>query len=192
MDAARPNRRQDRAGHRRGDGRGRAGVAVGNPATYLRQKWDQFTSLKSTTPTTTRLLTVGGQRYDLWRVALKEFDSAPLLGVGADNYEFGYYRDRTTNRNLDDPHSLVFALLSESGIVGTAAFVLFLGGIVAAVARGWRRLGPTARRPATAAAATGAVLIGQSTVDWIFLIPGLPRSGSSRWRRGRSGRRRRR
>ena len=94
-----------------------------------------------TTPTTTRLLTTGGQRYDLWRVALKEFDSAPVLGVGADNYEFGYYRERATNRNLDDPHSFVFALLAESGIVGTALFALFLLGNITALGRGWRRLG---------------------------------------------------
>jgi hypothetical protein len=154
-----------------------AALAIGNPVTYLSHKWDQFRSLNSTTPTTTRLLTVGGQRYDLWRVALKEFDGAPVLGVGADNYSFGYYRDRATNRNLNDPHSLVFALLSEDGIVGVGLFALFLGGIAAVMSRGWRRLGARERRPAVAAAAAGAVMIGQSTVDWIWLIPGLTAIG---------------
>ena len=154
-----------------------AGAAIGNPSSYLSRKWHHFHDLNSTTPTTTRLLTVGGQRYDLWRVALKEFDSAPVLGVGADNYEFGYYRERATNRNLDDPHSFVFALLAESGIVGTTLFALFLVGNIGALGRGWRRLGADARRPAAAAAAIGAVLIGQSAVDWIFLIPGLTAIG---------------
>jgi hypothetical protein len=154
-----------------------AGLAIGNPATYLSRKWDQFRSLQSTTPTTTRLLTVGGQRYDLWRVALKEFDADPIAGVGGDNYSFGYYRYRATNRNLSDPHSLVFALLSEDGIVGTALFVVFLGGLAAVMRGGWRRLDRAQRRPAAAAAAAGAVLIGQSTVDWIWLIPGLTAIG---------------
>ena len=113
-----------------------AGVAIGNPVTYLHHKWDQFRSLNYTTPSSTRLLTVGGQRYDLWRVALKEFDSAPLVGVGSDNYSFGYYRDRATNRNLDDPHSLVFALLSENGAIGMLLFLLWLGGIAAALGGG--------------------------------------------------------
>ena len=153
------------------------GVAVGNPSTYLTQKWDQFRSLQSTTPTTTRLLTVGGQRYDLWRVALKEFDSAPVRGVGADNYQFAYYQDRRTNRNLSDPHSLVFALLSEDGLVGAALFVIFLGGLAACVLLGWRRLSAAERRPAVGAISIGAVLIGQSTVDWIWLIPGLTAVG---------------
>ena len=152
-------------------------VAIGNPITYARQKWDQFTSLKSTTPTTTRLLTVGGQRYDLWRVAVKEFEGAPVLGVGADNYWFGYYRDRATNRNLNDPHSLVFALLSEDGAVGVGLFVVFLGGLGAVLRSRWRTLAPAARRHVVAPAAAGAVLIGQSTVDWIWLIPGLTAVG---------------
>jgi hypothetical protein len=152
-------------------------TAMGNPVTYARQKWDQFTSLQSTTPTTTRLLTVGGQRYDLWRVAVKEFEAHPILGVGADNYSFGYYRLRATNRNLNDPHSLVFATLAESGVVGCVLLAMFLIGVAASLWAGWRRLDDGARRPAVAAAAAGAVLIGQSTVDWMWLIPGLSAIG---------------
>lgn len=154
-----------------------AAIAIGNPVTYASQKWDQFSSLQSSTPTTTRLGTVGGQRYDLWRVAMKEFESAPLLGVGADNYPFGYYRDRATNRNLEDPHSLLFALLSEEGVVGIVLFVLFVGGIFGAMGAGWKALPPQSRRHAVAPAAAGAVMLGQSTVDWIWLIPGLTAIG---------------
>ncbi len=154
-----------------------AAIAVGNPVTYLSGKWDQFRSLQSTTPRSTRLLTTSGQRYDLWRVALKEFEGAPVVGVGADNYLFGYYQDRRTNRNLTDPHGLVFALLSENGIAGLILFGLFLGGICAVMRSGWRELAPTHRRPVTAAAAAGAVMIGQSTVDWIWLVPGLTAIG---------------
>ncbi len=154
-----------------------AAIAIGNPVTYAHSKWDQFRSLQSSTPTTTRFGTVGGQRYDLWRVAVHEFDSAPVLGVGADNYSFGYYRERETNRNLQDPHSLLFALLSETGVVGLGLFIVFLGGICAAVAAGWRKLPAESRRHAVAPAAAGAVMIGQSMVDWIWLIPGLTAIG---------------
>ncbi len=148
-------------------------VAVGNPITFARHKWDEFHQLNIATPTTTRYVTVGGQRYDLWRVALKEFESAPLLGVGSENYSFGYYRYRTTNRNLSDPHSLFFALLSEDGIVGVALFVLFLAGMAAVMRRGWRSLNPAGRRHAIAPASSAAVFLAQSQVDWMWLIPGL-------------------
>ena len=71
-----------------------------------------------------------------------------MLGVGADNYAFGYYRIAGTNRNLNDPHSLVFALLSENGSVGVALFVLFLGGIGGdASCVGWRELSPPSAAP---------------------------------------------
>jgi hypothetical protein len=153
-------------------------IKIGNPVSYAQHKWDQFSSLNaSSNPSSTRLLSVGGQRYDLWRVALKEFAGAPILGVGGDNYAFGYYRYRKTNRNLDDPHSLVFALLSEDGIVGIALFVMFLGGVAAVLRRGWPRLTHDERRSVIGPAAAGAVLIGQSTVDWIWLIPGLTAVG---------------
>jgi hypothetical protein len=152
-------------------------VAIGNPVTYAHRKWDDFRSLNSTTSSNIRLLSTGGQRYDLWRVALKEFGTAPVLGVGAGNYSFDYYRFRGTNRNLSDPHSLAFALLSENGLVGVLLMLLFLGGIVGMMRSRWRVLDRGAKRAAIASAAAGAVLIGQASVDWIWLIPGLTAIG---------------
>ena len=153
-------------------------VAVGNPVTFARSKWNEFHQLNaSTTASSTRLLTVGGQRYDLWRVAMKEFSSAPVLGVGADNYSFGYYRDRATNRNLTDPHSLLFSLLAELGIVGTALFATFVLALVAAIRRGWPGLSSAQRRAVIASASGGAVMLGQSLVDWMWLIPGITAIG---------------
>ena len=155
-----------------------AAAAIGNPVTFARDKWDQFRQLNgNTSNASTRLVTVGGQRYDLWRVALNEFASSPVLGVGADNYTFDYYRDRKTNRNLTDPHSLLFSLLSELGLVGTALFFAFCAAVIAALRRNWRLLAPEQRRPVIASAAGGAVLLGQSMVDWMWLIPGLTAIG---------------
>jgi hypothetical protein len=153
-------------------------AAIGNPVTYAQSKWDQFRNLNgTTTAASTRLLTTSGQRYDLWRVALKEFDGAPIQGVGGDNYQFGYYRERETNRNLNDPHSLLFALLSEDGLVGIVLFVMFLGGLAAVMRRGWSTLSAAEKRHVVPLAAAGAVLLGQSAVDWIWLIPGLTAVG---------------
>ena len=153
-------------------------AAIGNPVTYARKKWDQFTSLTANSnPSSSRLLSVGGQRYDLWRVAVKEFEGSPILGVGSDNYEFGYYLDRKTNRNLDDPHSLAFALLAENGVVGVGLFLVFLVGMAAVIRRGWPTMRDSERRHVIGPAAAGAVLLGQSAVDWIWLIPGLTAVG---------------
>lgn len=156
---------------------GAGAVAVGNPATFVHNKWNQFRDLNGPISTNTRYASVGGQRYDLWRVALKEFDSAPVIGVGAQNYSFGYYRSRKTNRNLDDPHSVVFSLLSGGGVVAVMLLVLFVGGIAVALRRGLRLLDSTSRRHVVAPVAMGVVLLGQSAVDWIWRIPGLTAIG---------------
>jgi len=146
-------------------------VAIGNPVSYANDKWDEFTDLDTTSSTSTRLGTVGGQRYDLWRVAWEEFESAPIGGVGEGNYAFDYYEKRRTDRNLDDPHSLPFRLLSETGIVG---LFLFAGVIVAlgiGIVRSARNSPPKDRRIIAGLAAGGAVVVGQSLTDWLWLIP---------------------
>src|SRR5205823_592505 len=93
-------------------------AAVGNPVSYAQEKYREFHTLDPGQASDTRLGSVGGQRYDLWRIAWDEFKAEPVHGVGAASYPFGYYRERRTDRNLTDPHSLPMALLAETGIVG--------------------------------------------------------------------------
>jgi tetratricopeptide (TPR) repeat protein len=114
---------------------------------------------------------VGGQRYDLWRVAWKEFESAPVGGVGDGNYSFDYYQQRRTDRNLEDPHSLPFRLLAETGFVGLLLFVGVIVALAVGVVRSAKEAPPKDRRIIAGLAAGGAVVIGQSLTDWLWLIP---------------------
>jgi tetratricopeptide (TPR) repeat protein len=146
---------------------------VGDPIDYGRERLDEFRSLEDTASGQSRLTFGGGQRADLWRVAWDEFGDRPLTGAGQGSYAFAYYAERRTDRNLTDPHSLVFSLLAELGVVGALCLAAFLAALAAAVASAWRAASGDARRHASALLAAGLVGLGQATVDWTWLIPGV-------------------
>lgn len=147
---------------------------VGDPISYADEKLDEFTTLESgTADDGTRLGTVSGQRYDLYRIAWEQFAAQPLAGAGEGSYPVAYYLDRRTDRNLDNPHSLPLRLLSQTGLVGLALFVAWLLGTGVAIARGARHADPGARLWLGGLAAAGATVVFQSFVDWLWLLPGL-------------------
>ena len=146
---------------------------AGNPVSYAEEKWDEFTETESSAAGGTRLGTVSGPRYDIWRVAVDQFGDVPLAGAGEGSYRFAYYRERRTDRNLDDAHSLPLRLLAELGLIGSALFALWLAALGAAIA-GAARLAPSGGRAWIAGlAAAGAVVVAQCAVDWLWLIPAL-------------------
>jgi hypothetical protein len=148
-------------------------VSVGNPVTFVGDRVDEFRGLETAAPGETRLTFGGGQRSDIWRVALLELSENPMTGVGEGNYPFRYYEERRTDRNLSTPHSLAFSVIAELGIVGTLALLGFLGGVAAAVVTRWRRADPETRWVASGLLAGATVVLGQSMVDWIWLVPGV-------------------
>lgn len=148
-------------------------VAVGNPVDLVQSKAREFRDVDSVSRAGTRLGSTGGQRYDLWTVALREFRSAPVGGVGEGNYLFDYYVQRRTDRNLSTPHSLPLGILAENGLIGGVLFAGFLVAAALALAQGRRRIPDDTRRYASALAAAAAVVIAQSSVDFLWLIPGL-------------------
>jgi hypothetical protein len=153
-------------------------VAVhGAPLHELRVKWAEFKSLQTTSTSATRYTSTGGQRYDLWRVAVNELHANPVGGVGEGSYQFAYYVQRRSDRNLDDPHGLLFQLGSELGAVGLALFALFLLGLAGSLRRWWRVAPLGVRREVCGLMAAGATFLGQSLVDWMWHIPGLTALG---------------
>lgn len=146
---------------------------VGNPVGYAEDKWDEFTEVEASGAGGTRLGTVGGPRYDIYRVTLDQFREHPIAGAGEGSFAVAYYRERRTDRNLADAHSLVLRLLAETGLIGTGLFALWLVALGVAIA-GRARLASPGRRTAIAGlAAAGSVVVAQSAVDWLWLIPAL-------------------
>jgi hypothetical protein len=150
------------------------GVSAGTIGHRIHNQYEAFVHL-STGAGGTRLFSGAGNRYDYWRVAVEEFRSAPAGGVGAGNYDPGYYLHRRTTEAITQPHSLELQTLAELGVVGALLLAVFL----AAVAVGLRRTARAARQDllarsvAVAAAGIFTVWLVQSSVDWMHLIPGL-------------------
>jgi tetratricopeptide (TPR) repeat protein len=151
------------------------GIAAvhGNPIHELQLKWREFTKLQTNSTEATRYTSAGGQRYDLWRVALNEFQHNPLGGVGESGYQFPYYRQRASNRNLDDPHGVLFQIVAELGVLGLALFLMVPLGLLGSLRRWWRLAPLDTRRTACGLCAAGITFLGQSLVDWMWRIPGL-------------------
>jgi hypothetical protein len=153
-------------------------VAIGVNAAAIGHRihtqYDAFVHL-APSPGSTRLFSGGGNRYDYWRVAMIEFRSAPVIGVGAGNYQPGYYLHRRTAESIQQPHSIELQTLAETGLVGA----LLLAAFLVAVAIGLRRTARAARADPlarTVAVAAGGIFIGwliQTSGDWMHLIPGL-------------------
>jgi hypothetical protein len=156
-------------------GAGVVGLAkVGDPVDYADAKIEEFSDVEPAASSgATRLGSVGGQRSDLWRVALDEFGEHPLLGAGAESYRFAYYEERRTDRNLSDAHSLPLRLLADLGLLGTGLFVIWLIAAAAAIVRRARSAPPFARVWLAGLAAAGVTVLAQCLTDWLWLLPGL-------------------
>jgi hypothetical protein len=148
-------------------------VRVGNPVMFVRDKAEEFKQIDAAAPGETRLGSTSGQRYDLWRIALKDFHDRPLTGVGEGSYPTSYYAERRTDRNLSTPHSLVLATLGELGAVGLLLVLATPALALGALVTRWRAGSVEERRWASAMVAGGTVLLGQAGVDWLWNIPGL-------------------
>jgi O-antigen ligase/polysaccharide polymerase Wzy-like membrane protein len=112
---------------------------------------------------------LGSNRYDFWRVAVKEFRDHPLRGVGADNFAEDYIRERRSTEEPLYPHSLALRLPAQTGIVGTLLFLAFVVCAGFAVMRGSAFIDGAAR--AGAAAAVYYAIHGSG--DWLWEFAGL-------------------
>jgi hypothetical protein len=144
-----------------------AAIAIGDPV----KRWDQFKSTPTSSTHSYFSNGFGSNRYDIWRVAVREFEDAPVRGLGADNFAVGYLKERRSAEEPLYPHSVELRALVQTGAVGGA---LLLGFFVFAGLRLWRRSVPAPAR-ATGAACAGvfAYWFFHGSVDWFWELPGL-------------------
>jgi O-Antigen ligase len=149
-------------------------VKAGTISNKLSDQYHAFVELKGE-GSGQRLISGGGDRYDYWRIALREAGDHPLAGVGAGNYAVDYFRERHNDLPVTQPHSLPLQVLAELGIVGALLFLGFVGALFVALWRFGRRVAAR-MAPADLCIAAGGIVVAfvaQSCVDWVWLIPAL-------------------
>jgi O-Antigen ligase len=156
-------------------------VAAGDPAARAEHAWETFKSPKGygANGSGNRLVSgLGSSRYDLYRVALDEFVSHPVLGIGADNFQQQYLEHARTAATPHYPHSVEMRTLSQTGLIGAAlALAGFTAALVAAFRAGIAKHART--RDPLAGAVAAAALSGflywavHGSVDWLWEFAGL-------------------
>jgi tetratricopeptide (TPR) repeat protein len=115
-------------------------------------------------------------RYDLWRVAAGEVADHPLLGVGADNFAVDFARERRTHEEPLYPHSLLLRSFSQTGLVGGALFLGFIGAALVAALRKRRRSDALANAVTSASVVSAVYWLLHGSIDWLWEIPALTAS----------------
>lgn len=149
------------------------GVAKGDPISAAADKWHEFKKGGDPTFSGSRLTAAfTTYRYDYWRVAWREFEQAPILGVGVDNFAHDYLRWGKSKETPAYPHNTALRPLSETGLVGG---LVFYGALLAALAAA----APALRGPRLggAAAGTGLVMLAywllHGSVEFLWEFPVL-------------------
>jgi O-antigen ligase len=112
-------------------------------------------------------------RFDIWRVAVHEFDRHPLIGGGAGTFQNVWNQHRNSNMHILNAHSLYLETLAELGIVGLGLLVVGLGAILVGLVRAVRAA-PTAERAVPVAAlAASVMLLVHAGIDWDWEMPAV-------------------
>lgn len=152
-------------------------VAVGNPVTWAVDRADQALSADgyAGVPESGDRLTgsLGSNRGDMYRVALGAFRDHPVLGVGAEDFQPLYLRERRSTEAPRYAHSFPLGVLAGLGVVGGLLALVALGAPLLLALRRMRRL-PTPARAGVAAALSGfAAWFAASAWDWTWEFPAL-------------------
>jgi hypothetical protein len=115
----------------------------------------------------------GTGRSQFWGQAIDAFDSDPVIGIGAGNYELWWNQHHTIDVITIDAHSLYLQTLAELGILGILLLLGFLG---TALYAGWRAV---VQRPDVGdsgevmGAALAVFLAGLTSAafDWTWQLP---------------------
>jgi hypothetical protein len=118
---------------------------------------------------TARLSSLDSMRYEYWRVALETFAGEPLYGTGTGGFRVEWLRERSEEDTSRDAHSLYLETLAELGLVGFAALLAFLAGLLLCV----RRALLADRDAVVGLVGVLATYLAHAALDWDWEMPAV-------------------
>jgi O-Antigen ligase/Tetratricopeptide repeat len=147
-------------------------IVASDPA----ERWEEFKSPPTAADTAGErdVLSRGGSsgRWQFWSAAYDAFETEPVRGIGAGGYPDWWNQHGSLGVDTGNAHSLAMDTLSELGLVGIAAVLVFF---VAVGVVGVGRVRAYARGDGAAAAALAvfaAALVGVAG-DWTWDLPAV-------------------
>ena len=119
--------------------------------------------------TSARFSSVGSNRYEYWKVALKVAADHPIAGVGTSGFAVEWLKRRPISDAAKDAHSLELETLAELGLIGFALLCALLGS-VALAARRVHRYDPGLAAGPIAGLTLWAL---HAAIDWDWEMPAL-------------------
>ncbi|MFL5892064.1 MAG: O-antigen ligase family protein [Solirubrobacterales bacterium] len=115
----------------------------------------------------------GSGRYQFWGQAVDAFESRPVYGIGAGNYQLWWNSHAPINVQTLDAHSLYLQTLAELGVVGLLLLLAFLGCVLVAGFRRTLAFRHAGRWGDALAAALALFLAGlaSAALDWTWQLP---------------------
>jgi hypothetical protein len=139
------------------------------PERWARRQWHAFIYAGNPIGGDTRFDSVGGGRYDLWRVAVIELHRAPLQGVGAGSFGAAYDRLGRSAAQPQQAHSEPLEFLATLGVAGGLLVIAALG-LPLAAAVVVRVAEPEGSEQMVMAGLAGGItyFVVQASLDWVW------------------------
>jgi O-antigen ligase len=134
---------------------------------------DQLTIFDASSMTLTAENFAAVERMAHWQTGLAMWESAPLLGIGAGNFD-ARYREFAVHPTLihsrGHAHNYFIHALAETGIAGLLAYLTLLGTAVAISIRAWRSPDSLARAIGVGALGMTAALMLHGLVENLHVL----------------------
>jgi hypothetical protein len=146
--------------------------AVPHPEAFVSRHWAMFKAESQNPGGSSHFTNPGSDRYDFWRVALRDARAHPVSGIGARGFASSYLAQRHSTETPARAHSLPLDVFAEEGLVGLGLLIVALVAAFRGLIRGTRAQSPAA----TAALGGAAYWLTHAGVDWTWTFPavGLP------------------